>query len=97
MSSFVLPDTSRPTAVIGSGTLGQRIALMLASEGGEVRLYDPNAEQAEAGRMYVERELGNVVGARQARRLAVSRSRPRSKTRWPTSGWPSRRCPSAST
>ena len=77
MSSFVLPDTSRPTAVIGSGTLGQRIALMLASEGGEVRLYDPNAEQAEAGRQYVERELGNVVGARQgatAGRVTVAAS-----------------------
>lgn len=66
MISYVLPDTSRPTAVIGSGTLGQRIALMLASAGGEVRLYDPKAEQAEAGRLYVESELGNVVAARQS-------------------------------
>jgi 3-hydroxybutyryl-CoA dehydrogenase len=65
MSSHILPDTSRPTAVIGSGTLGQRIALMLASAGGEVRLYDPNPQQAEAGRLYIERELENVVAARQ--------------------------------
>lgn len=65
MGNFVVPNTARPVAVIGSGTLGQRIALMLASAGGEVRLYDPNHEQAEAGRLYVERELGNVVAARQ--------------------------------
>lgn len=65
MSSCVRSDTSRPTAVIGIGTLGQRIALMLASAGGEVRLYDPNAEQAETGRLYVERELRNVVAGRQ--------------------------------
>jgi 3-hydroxyacyl-CoA dehydrogenase len=32
--------TLRPTAVIGGGTLGSRIALMLASSGGEVRPYD---------------------------------------------------------
>lgn len=65
MSNFVVPDTSRPTAVIGSGTLGQRIALMLASAGGVVRLYDPSPDQAEAGRLYAERELRNVVAARQ--------------------------------
>lgn len=65
MGNFVVPNTARPVAVVGSGTLGQRIALMLASAGGEVRLYDPNHEQAEAGRLYVGRELGSVVAARQ--------------------------------
>ncbi|WP_267426219.1 3-hydroxyacyl-CoA dehydrogenase NAD-binding domain-containing protein [Methylobacterium sp. GC_Met_2] len=65
MGNSVVPDTARPVAVIGSGTLGQHIALMLASAGGEVRLYDPNPEQAEADHLYVERELGNVVAARQ--------------------------------
>ena len=35
--------TTRPTAVIGAGTLGSRIALMLASSGGEVRVYDAKA------------------------------------------------------
>lgn len=29
----------RPIAVIGGGTLGRRIALMISSQGGEVRLY----------------------------------------------------------
>src|SRR5258707_9069115 len=53
--------TTRPTAVIGSGTLGSRIALMLASSGGEVRLYDPNADQLEVARRYVEAELPRVV------------------------------------
>src|SRR5258707_10389730 len=53
--------TTRPTAVIGSGTLGSRIALMLASSGGEVRLYDPNADQLENARRYVEAELPRVV------------------------------------
>jgi hypothetical protein len=30
---------------------------MLASSGGEVRLYDPNADQLEVARRYVEAEL----------------------------------------
>ena len=64
MSNFAVPNIARPVAVVGSGTLGQRSALMLASAGGEVRLYDPNPEQAEAGRLYVERELGKAVPER---------------------------------
>jgi 3-hydroxybutyryl-CoA dehydrogenase len=52
------------TAVIGSGTLGSRIALMLASSGGEVRLYDPNADQLGVARRYVEAELPRVVAGR---------------------------------
>ena len=56
--------TTYATAVIGSGTIGSRIALMLASGGGEVRLYDPNADQLEAARRYVEAELPRVVAGR---------------------------------
>src|SRR3984893_4553148 len=56
--------TTRPTAVIESGTLGSRIALMLASSGGEVRLYDPNADQLEVARRYLEAELPRVVAGR---------------------------------
>jgi 3-hydroxyisobutyrate dehydrogenase-like beta-hydroxyacid dehydrogenase len=37
------PTTRPTTAVIGAGTLGSRIALMLASSGGEARLYDAKA------------------------------------------------------
>ena len=36
----------RPVAVIGAGTLGRRIALMLATRGGEVRL-----DSAQAGKL----------------------------------------------
>jgi 3-hydroxybutyryl-CoA dehydrogenase len=56
--------TTHATAVIGSGTMGSRIALMLASSGGEVRLYDPNADQLEVARRYVEAELPRVVAGR---------------------------------
>ena len=56
--------TTHATAVIGSGTLGSRIALMLASSGGEVRLYDLNADQVEVARRYVEAELPRVVAGR---------------------------------
>jgi 3-hydroxybutyryl-CoA dehydrogenase len=69
--------TTYATAVIGSGTIGSRIALMLASGGGEVRIYDPNADQLEAARRYVETELPRVVAGRPGAlpgRLVLSRT-----------------------
>lgn len=56
--------TTRPTAVIGGGTLGSRIALMLASSGGEVRLYDPKPGQLEIAQQYIEAELPKLLKAR---------------------------------
>ena len=69
--------TTDATAVIGSGTIGSRIALMLASGGGEVRLFDLNADQLEAARRYVEAELPRVVAGRSGAlpgRLVLSRT-----------------------
>jgi 3-hydroxybutyryl-CoA dehydrogenase len=50
---------------------------MLASGGGEVRLYDPNADQLEVARRYVEAELPRVVAERSGAlpgRLVLSRT-----------------------
>jgi 3-hydroxybutyryl-CoA dehydrogenase len=50
---------------------------MLASSGGEVRLYDPNADQLEVARPYVEAELPRVVAGRSGAlpgRLVLSRT-----------------------
>ena len=58
------PDPAgRPVAVVGAGTLGRRIALMLATGGGEVRLSDPDAEQRGAAVRWVEQELPDVLAA----------------------------------
>jgi 3-hydroxybutyryl-CoA dehydrogenase len=43
--------------VIGAGTLGRRIALMLASRGGTVRIYARRAEQHEEATQYVAENL----------------------------------------
>ncbi|TWS23063.1 3-hydroxyacyl-CoA dehydrogenase family protein [Tsukamurella sputi] len=51
----------RPVAVVGAGTLGRRIALMFCSRGGEVRIHDPNAEQARAAVDYVAETLPGLV------------------------------------
>lgn len=51
----------RPAAVIGTGTLGRRIALMLATQGGEVRIYARSAEGRQAAKAYVEENLADVV------------------------------------
>jgi 3-hydroxybutyryl-CoA dehydrogenase len=55
---------NRPVAVIGAGTLGRRIALMLASRGGTVRLYARRAEQRAEGTQYVTENLPRVVADR---------------------------------
>ena len=48
---------SRPVCVVGGGTLGRRIALMLATRGGLVRIVDP-AERARTGAIdFVRQEL----------------------------------------
>jgi 3-hydroxybutyryl-CoA dehydrogenase len=61
--AFNLPqDTStRPMAILGAGTLGRRIALMLATRGAEVRLYDPNAEVRAVAVAYATAELPKLV------------------------------------
>jgi len=51
----------RPAAVIGAGTLGRRIALMLATQGAEVRIYARSAEGRQAAKVYVEANLADVV------------------------------------
>jgi len=43
----------RPRAVIGTGTQGRRIALMLASQGGEVRIYGRSAGGREEAKSFV--------------------------------------------
>jgi len=55
---------NRPVAVIGAGTLGRRIALMLASRGGTVRLFARRAEQRAEAMQYVTENLPGVVGDR---------------------------------
>lgn len=53
--------TGRPVAVIGAGTLGRRVALMFATQGGEARLYDPSDVQRADALAYVGARLPKVV------------------------------------
>lgn len=57
--TFELPGhiATRPVAVLGAGTLGRRIALMLATRGAEVRLYARSAATREAGVAYARAQL----------------------------------------
>ena len=49
--AFKLPENiaNRPIAILGAGTLGRRIALMLATRGAEVRLFSRGAATRDAG------------------------------------------------
>jgi 3-hydroxybutyryl-CoA dehydrogenase len=51
----------RPMAVIGAGTLGRRIALMLATRGGEVRIFARTPDRREAAKAYVEAHIADVA------------------------------------
>ena len=61
--AFTLPrDTAtRPIAVLGAGTLGRRIALMLATRGAEVRLWARSAATRDAGAAYATGHLPAVL------------------------------------
>lgn len=51
----------RPVAVIGAGTLGRRIALMMASRGGTVRIYARRPRAAAEARQYVLENLPKLL------------------------------------
>jgi 3-hydroxybutyryl-CoA dehydrogenase len=43
----------RPITIVGAGTLGRRIALMLSTRGSEVRIFDPNPASRAGAAAYV--------------------------------------------
>ena len=59
---YVLPSdvNERHVAIDGAGTLGQRIATVYAAGGTDICIYDVSADQLEAARDYVERNLNHV-------------------------------------
>jgi 3-hydroxybutyryl-CoA dehydrogenase len=61
--SAILPSSiaSRPVTVVGAGTLGRRIALMFATQGGQVRIFDMAADARASAVAYVEQELPKVI------------------------------------
>lgn len=54
-------DTGRPIAVLGAGTLGRRIALMFASQGGTVRVCDRSADQRDDAAEYIQKRLPRLL------------------------------------
>ena len=63
--TFKLPENidTRPIAILGAGTLGRRIALMLATGGAEVRLYARSAATRDAGVAFARAELPAVLAS----------------------------------
>src|SRR6185295_4840938 len=61
--TFKLPEdiATRPIAIMGAGTLGRRIALMLATRGAEVRLYARSAATRDAGVAFAKEQLPAVL------------------------------------
>ena len=61
LSDIAAEILGRPRAVIGAGTQGRRIALMLASQGGEVRICARSSAGREAAKSFVEENLAEIV------------------------------------
>ncbi|MCX5616090.1 3-hydroxyacyl-CoA dehydrogenase family protein [Bombella sp. TMW 2.2559] len=62
MTDFLKTKASKqPAAVLGAGTLGSRIALMLATRGGEVRIFDRQEEATRKALAFVEKHLPEVA------------------------------------
>ena len=61
--TFALPTDikNRPVTVIGAGTLGRRIALMFATRGGPVRIFDKSHQAGADARAYVEQHVAEVA------------------------------------
>ncbi|MET4134882.1 3-hydroxyacyl-CoA dehydrogenase family protein [Pseudarthrobacter sp. PvP090] len=74
--TYTLPANiaDRPITVVGGGTLGRRIALMLSLQGAEVRVYDTSLAVARAALEYVATQRHRAVeelGGNPAVRLAA--------------------------
>jgi 3-hydroxybutyryl-CoA dehydrogenase len=52
---------ARPITIVGAGTLGRRIALMLSTRGGEVRIFDQNRAACDDAATYVTAMLPAVL------------------------------------
>ncbi|MCB5291834.1 3-hydroxyacyl-CoA dehydrogenase family protein [Arthrobacter sp. SO3] len=61
--TYTLPANiaERPVTVIGGGTLGRRIALMLSLQGAEVRVYDTDLAVAKAAIEYIATQRHRAV------------------------------------
>ncbi len=51
----------RPILIIGAGTLGRRIALMMCTQGNGVRIFDLSAEQRSKATNFIEEQLPKLL------------------------------------
>jgi len=51
----------RPILIIGAGTLGRRIALMMCTQGNEVRIFDLSAEQRGKAKDFIEEQSPKLL------------------------------------
>ncbi len=56
-----MSTADRPIVVLGAGTLGRRIALMFATRGGVVRIFDASADALAAAREFVDAQLPELL------------------------------------
>jgi 3-hydroxybutyryl-CoA dehydrogenase len=71
--NYSLPTNieNRPIVVLGSGTLGRRIALTYSTRGGVVRLYDISEGPLTAAKKFIEEQLPALLKSRPASQPAT--------------------------
>jgi 3-hydroxybutyryl-CoA dehydrogenase len=71
--NYSLPTSieNRPIVVLGSGTLGRRIALTYSTRGGVVRLYDISEGPLTAAKKFIEEQLPALLKSRPASQPAT--------------------------
>lgn len=58
---FEKSTNERPTVVLGAGTLGRRIALMLCTQGAEVRIYDKSTNALNEAKEFIEQNIQELL------------------------------------
>lgn len=58
---FEKSTNERPMVVLGAGTLGRRIALMLCTQGAEVRIYDKSTNAINEAKEFIEQNVQELL------------------------------------
>jgi len=51
----------RPIVIVGAGTLGMRIGMMMATQKGEIRIFDPSADHRSKAYAFIQQQLPNIL------------------------------------
>ena len=95
---YSLPPNAdeRPIAIVGAGTLGQRIAAVYAAGGSEVRIFDSSPDQRDAATTFFSRHADEIKEVLDLDPSRVGNIEPTEDLESAALGWWSKPCPRSS-